>query len=376
MTIPMRFEAQRPLAPALTETLSGLRQIWRPAKDFFAWWTTELVACVPPSLRGRLSRPGQVVELVIADGAAKFTRRRGAQAQELARIGLARNEEADARRALAELRTQIRPRRTRIHLGIAPGQALRRTIELPVSVVENLREVLELELDRHTPFRPADVYFDHRIAGFDDGGKRVLVELAVVPRRVADRMLAVARALGFPPERVGIAGEDGVNFLRTEGDGDAEAPGQTRGKRVALGLGLALLLLLLPWLALKFTERREEARMAELRQEAASTDVLRSEVEMLLKRNRILPLRKQNGPTLLAVLEELSRVLPDGTWVAELRLEGGKLSLVGYSASASALIAVIEDSDLFLDTDFASPIMPDTALHAERFHLVATVGGS
>lgn len=375
MPIHMRFETLRPLAPALTEALSGLQWIWRPAKNLFAWWTTELVACVPPWLRGSLSRPGQVVELVIVDGAAKFTRRRGAHVQELARIGLARNEEADARRALAELRTQIRPKRTRIHLGLAPGQALRRTIELPVSVVENLREVLELELDRHTPFQPADVYFDHRIAGFDDGGKRVLVELAVVPRRLADRMLAVARALGFPPERVGIAGEDGINFLRTEGDGDTEAPGQTRGARVALGLGLALLLLL-PWLALKFTERREEARVAELRQEAASTATLRSEVAMLLKRNRNLPLRKQNDPTLLAVLEELSRVLPNGTWVVELRLEVDKLSLVGYSASASALIAVIENSDLFTGADFASPVTPDPGLHAERFHLVATVGGS
>ena len=372
--MPMRLEALRPLAPALAEVLPGLQRIWNPVKEFFAWWTAELAQCVPPRLRGSLSRPGQVVELVIADGAAKFTRRRGAQVQELARIGLARNEEAEARRALAELRTRIRPKRTRIHLGIAPGQVLRRTIDLPVSVVENLREVLELELDRHTPFRPTDVYFDYRIAGFDDGGRRVRVELTVVPRRLADRALAIARALDFPPERAGIAGEDGINFLRADGEGDAEAPGQTRTTRIALGLGLALILLL-PWLALKYTERHEEARVAELRQEAASTDALRSEVEVLLKRNRSLPLRKQNGPTLMALLEELARVLPEGTWVAELRLEGEKLSLVGYSASASALIAIIEDSDLFSGTDFASPVTPDPALHAERFHLVTTVRG-
>ena len=372
--MPMRLDALRPLSPTLADFLPRIQRMLQPAQAFFAWWTAELAVCVPPSLRGSIARPGQVIELVIADGAARFTRRRGGQVKELARIGLARNEEAQARRALTELRAHIRPKRSNIQVGIAPAQVLRRTIGLPVSVVENLREVLELELDRHTPFRPGEVYFDHRIAGFEDEGKRVLVELAVVPRRLADRVLAIARALGFKPERVGIAGEDGIDFLRGEHEGELEVPGQSRAARIGLGLGLALLLLL-PLLALKFTERREEARMAELREQAASTDALRKEVDILLKRNRELPLRKQSGPTLMAVLDELARILPDGTWVAELRLEGPKLMLVGYSASASGLIAVIEESELFSGADFASPVMPDPALRAERFHLTATVKG-
>ena len=98
-------------------------------------------------------------------------------------------------------------------------------------------------------------------------------------------------------------------------------------------------------------------------------------MQALLARNRSLPLRKQSKPTLMSVLEELANILPDGTWVAELRLDGAKLSLVGYSGSASALIAVMEESALFSQTEFASPVMPDPALHAERFHIVATIGG-
>jgi general secretion pathway protein L len=370
----MRLEALLPFAPSLTDAVPKLQRLLRPATDFIGWWSSELRACVPSRLRGILVPPGQVIELVVADGAARFHRRRGVQSEELARIGLARNEEAQARRALAELRRRIQPKRAHIHLGIAPGQVLRRTVDLPVSVVENLREVLELELDRHTPFRPAEVYFDHRVAGFDDWGKRVLVELAVVPRRLADRALSIARALGYPPERVGIAGEDGIDFLGAEGE--SESDGQSQSRTAQIGIGVAMLLLLvLPWLALKMTETREEARMAEMREQAAETDGLRKEIQMLLARNRSLPLRKQTGPTLMSVLEELAHILPDGTWVAELRLEGPKLSLVGYSASASALIAVIEQSDLFSATEFASPVMPDPALHAERFHLIATVGG-
>jgi general secretion pathway protein L len=371
----MRLEAIRPFAPTLVDALPKLQRLSRPVKEFLDWWTAELKSFVPPSLRGSLARPGQVIELVVADGAARFSRRRGAQIEELARIGLARNEEAEARRALSELRMHVRPKRSQIHLGIAPAQVLRRTIDLPVSVVENLREVLELELDRHTPFRPNEVYFDQRIAGFDDGGKRVLVELAVVPRRLADRALSIARALGFPPERVGIAGEEGIDFLRAESDADADGPAQGKAARLWVGVGVVLLLLL-PWVALKMTQDREESRVIEMRQRAAETDALRKEIATLLSRNRSLPLRKQSGPTLMSVLEELASILPDGTWVAELRLDGTKLSMIGYSRSASALVAVIEESNLFSDTEFASPVMPDPTLNAERFHLVAIVSGS
>ena len=87
----MRLEALRPYAPTLSEALPRLQRIWRPVSQFLSWWTAELAACVPPRLRGSLMRPGQVVELVVADGAARFARRRGAQTEELARIGLARN---------------------------------------------------------------------------------------------------------------------------------------------------------------------------------------------------------------------------------------------------------------------------------------------
>jgi general secretion pathway protein L len=370
----MRLEALLPFAPTLSDAAPKLQRLLRPAREFLSWWSSELRACVPPRLRGILVPPGQVIELVVADGAAMFSRRRGSRSEELARIGLARHEEAQARRALTNLRRQIQPKRSHVHLGIAAGQVLRRTIDLPVSVVENLREVLELELDRHTPFRPAEVYFDHRIAGFDDGGRRVLVELAVVQRRLADRALSIARALGYPPERVGIAGEDGIDFLRAEGDGEFEGQAQSRAARIGIAVGVVLLLVL-PWLALKMTQTHEEVRMTQMREQAAQTDALRKEVQVLLARNRSLPMRKQTGPTLMSVLEELANILPDGTWVAELRLDGPKLSLVGYSGSASALIAVIEESALFSQTEFASPMMPDPTLHAERFHIVATVGG-
>jgi general secretion pathway protein L len=369
----MRQHVLRPLAPGLAGAYEAWHRLRKPVQTFLSWWAAELAACVPPAVKGFLARPGQLVELVIINGAATFQTRRAGQIRQLARIGLARNEEAAARRMLEALRVAIRPGRTRIRLSLSATQVLRRRIELPVAVVENMREVLELELDRHTPFRPAEVYFDHRIAGFDDDGKRVIVELAVVPRRLADRALAIARALGYPPEQIGIEGDDGVNFLPAGGaNADIDTRRQPRFARAAVAAAFVLLLAL-PWLALHRTLGQEETRVAELRQQAAAVDVLRHEIQTLLKRNRSLIERKQHEPTLVSVLDELSRVLPDGTWVSELRLDGNKLSLIGYSKSASALIGVIEDSKLFKETQFGSPVLLDPDIGAERFNILATV---
>ena len=48
----------------------------------------------------------------------------------------------------------------RVVVALPPEQVLRKTITLPAAVEENLRQVLAYDLDRHTPFKPEEVYFD------------------------------------------------------------------------------------------------------------------------------------------------------------------------------------------------------------------------
>ena len=110
-----------------------------------------------------------------------------------------RTEEQAARRELLRVKRSLKSRRTRIVLALAESQVLRRTVELPAAASENLREVLGFEMDRHTPFKAEDVYLDHRVLGQDGQRKRMTIELLVVPRRVADRAMTIAEALGSAP---------------------------------------------------------------------------------------------------------------------------------------------------------------------------------
>ena len=50
----MRLEALLPFAPSLSDAAPKLQHLLRPPREFLAWWTSELRACVPSRLRGIL----------------------------------------------------------------------------------------------------------------------------------------------------------------------------------------------------------------------------------------------------------------------------------------------------------------------------------
>ena len=49
----------------------------------------------------------------------------------------------------------------------------------------------------------------------------------------------------------------------------------------------------------------------------------------------------------LGVWDELSRILPDHTFLTETRLADGKVTLSGFSADAARLVRIIDQSPLF-----------------------------
>src|SRR5262249_2737471 len=61
----------------------------------------------------------------------------------------------------------------------------------------------------------------------------------------------------------------------------------------------------------------------------------------------MLDRRKQETPATVIVIEALSEVLPDHTYVTELRVEGNRLQVIGVTQDAPALIGLIEQSPHF-----------------------------
>ena len=61
--------------------------------------------------------------------------------------------------------------------------------------------------------------------------------------------------------------------------------------------------------------------------------------------------RKHEVPSSVIVLEALSQILPDHTYVTELRIVGDKMQVVGVTRDAPSLIRLIEQSKHLLSRE-------------------------
>ncbi len=83
--------------------------------------------------------------------------------------------------------------------------------------------------------------------------------------------------------------------------------------------------------------------------------------------------RKRETPASVIVLDALSEVLPDNTYVTELHLAGNKLQIVGITGDAPSLISLIEQSGQFTRATFYAPTTRSPSDPGERFHIEAQI---
>ena len=136
--------------PALSRALSR----------FFAWWGGELAALVPAGLRLWWRESDRIVMLSFDGTRAVFERPAGARREEIYAVELGTADASLYRAETSRRLLQAAGRNFRLLLCLPPEQVLQRTLTLPLAVEENLRQTLTFELDRYTPFRPEQVYFD------------------------------------------------------------------------------------------------------------------------------------------------------------------------------------------------------------------------
>src|SRR5207253_11523302 len=81
-------------------------------------------------------------------------------------------------------------------------QVLRKELTLPAAVEENLAQTLAYDLDRHTPFRPEQLYFDAVVVSRDAAKKTLRVDWAAALRSIVDDARKQVEAWGAVPRAV------------------------------------------------------------------------------------------------------------------------------------------------------------------------------
>jgi general secretion pathway protein L len=229
-------------------------------------------------------------------------------------------------------------------------RALDRRLTLPPLAPADLAQAVQLEAASASPFAPGQTVRGHAAAPAQGGVCRV--DVVLTSRQQIEQTLQEASAaqprLPAMPEVWSLpGGAPAIGPMRPvvlQGFGEgARQRIARRGLSLRLGL-LALVLVLLGGLLVTPSALlRQRARQAERaldivqRQAApqiAERETLMHRVDRLQAISQVLD--NQLAPSI--VLDLLTRTVPDGAWLTQLRLEGNKVILNGNADDAAALV--------------------------------------
>lgn len=360
--------AERSLTIDLSAPVS-LSDVPQLAAGFFSWWRGELLALLPGgSAKAGAGEPALLYvrqdQWILktedrVDGVALDT--------QLADSALA-DQMLDAARGapLAKLKIVL-PRE----------HVLLRRLELPAMSDTRLRQAVELQVDRISPFKADAVRYSHRVVGRDAERHVVAVDVAIVPAQRVKPIEERLRALGIAAGGVDVEGVDGAGEGFDLGEPlSAEQVARKRNRNLLLALGAAAIWVL-AFYAWGDAGAREEAawqtRIADLKPAAERSAALRRQIEALSA--PILAANAYDPAAMLNVLAELTRVLPDTVRVVDLKVAGGRVQVSGLAQSAPPLISLLEQSPLFADVKATSAFVRRTESAKERFEISMRIEG-
>ena len=358
-------------------------QVLRPFADsgirFIRWWAAELIGCLPERIRPRFASNRKNLVVLLSGNRVTLERRNGRRDAELGQFDLTRADPVSLRKTIKKLTRKARLHSAQVMFCLDGEQVLRRTVQLPIAAMENLREVLGFEMDRYTPFSVEETCYDFAIVGTDPNAKRVTVDLAVTTDDAVNRVFDVAKLLGMEPACIGLAAAPGskdvsFNFLPTK---QPKVHGPVwRGFTAIVALGLAMLLANAIYLPIKVKQdavRLSDERLVQAHAQAIETDRLKEQFDQLLERSSFVYRQKHALSRVTELIDEVTQLLPDDTWLLKFDLKEGTLRLTGFSSKALSLLELLETSQILRGVRFTSPVTRDARLGIDRFALTALV---
>jgi general secretion pathway protein L len=262
-----------------------------------------------------------------------------------------------------------------IEMILQPNRFLFRPLELPNRAAEFMPGIVRSQIDRITPWNAADSAF-----GWSEPVKADSERMVVT---VAATTLALIRPYVQAITDIGVRSITVFTFL-PEATSDAkpikvwEQKGQSAGK---IGRTRRVLVIILAIVGIAtgiafvadvgagtFLTAQQDELARQISGIRSAANVARGTTTQ-----HALEKRKHEAPSSVLVLETLSKILPDQTYVTELRLEGSRLRLTGITRDAPSLIGLIERSGQFSRASFFAPTTRSSSDTGDRFHIEAII---
>ena len=343
---------------------------------FFAWWGRELRGIFMRPSRAGFVHPKRRIIAAIGDSGVRWLDETD---QSLKPIG-PESPTAEPGAATLKFIRRLTSHRRAIPLGlrIAKPACFERRVELPDTARADAARILELDLERATPFKHKDIY----TACYEDRGLprppkgKIAVRQFIVKRERIDEARQLLHAQGIKVAFADCWDEGGKAPLPIDFLTKPQAASATQRRPQTLAKIMALTALVLAGSAAGLVIQRGnealaalEIKVTEAKTRAQSLRKSVDQAEAVFKGAAALHNLKERRIPVPEILEELTRLLPDTTYVTDFRIDAGKISITGLSQSAAALVPLIEKSELFEGAAMAAPVLFDTNANKEQFRI-------
>ncbi|XUM21728.1 PilN domain-containing protein [Bradyrhizobium oligotrophicum S58] len=261
-----------------------------------------------------------------------------------------------------------------LEIHLAAESVLLRSLDYPKQAEPFLDGMIRTQIGRLTPWNLEQVLYGYSAPR--TANDRIALTLAATPRALVQPLLALADQVGAAKlvimTDVGSPDAAPIQLFKASLRSSL-AGGRDLGRVLKLGwlsvaATTAMLLIGTTLIGGYMDGELDDAQAQVARLRAALRPAMGATAA-----DGLLAKRKQTSPASVIVLDTLSKILPDGTYVVEMHIENDRLQISGLTQDAPALIRLIEQSPQFSRATFYAPTTRTAGEAGERFHIEARI---
>ena len=357
--------------PAIESLLMEAKQ---QLKEFFEWWGQGLLLLLPGRWLARLRHQSDTVTVEQRDSALHFKRYNSPTRELHEERSVLLDDEIGKVTINSWLNRHENP--PRLILLLPNDEYLQKPLAYPLSSEKELRAILEFEIDKQTPFAQDDAYFDYVITRTDTANGRLHIILYLVLRSVLDKYLADLSFLDLQPASATTSSGNNIANINFMPPPDTRLNGRSDRRLIHLALATFILFiasLYVPLLRHGAIVEQFEQQVEQSSAHAMQAQSLLDKKQAILERVEFLSNQTQRHISPLRIIQDLSRRLPDNTWINRLNIRAGEIQVHGESEAAAAVIQIMEESDYFEQAQFRSPVTKNNSTGKDQFHIAANL---
>ncbi len=343
--------------------------------QFMRWWKTELMSFVPEKYQQQLFP--QAINILLTQEQDEVVIWQNTSGDFV--IEKSEDEEVMWWHEVQHIINDAEGRRVNVVYLLPNNEALVRKIALPQAAKENLDEVIGFELDKYVPFKAEQVQLSYKIDKDNSSEDKVVLDLAVIPKQKVADIIALTEEKSIELDALDVNSGSvqqpqalGVNLL----------PPEKRKERnyfnLKLNVGLLFLFFILMYFVMYTSVANKQEKIeqltnlnSELSKQAKKAKLLRKELKSVIVSSKFLNNKKNDNPSLVAILSDITNRLPEDTYITRLKVNKEKLELTGQSNNASNLVPELDKSHSWFQPEIVGGVTEDRRTKKEKFTIKA-----